>query len=329
MKKYLVFISALILGLSSCNQPQQSHVAITGTVVGQTSGKVYLQKFYEKLFFVIDSAEIIDGVFTFSTPTQLPEIYGLSVDTADGNWFVFLDEAPVEVTLDPADNYRNTQIAGSALQDLFTDYKKQRNVKIEDFIREHPSSLVSAYALYRDFSYRLSADEIRANVALLDSSLWATPYVKKLNELVEIYESVAIGKPAPDFTSDAPDGSSVALSSHIGKGYLLLDFWASWCPPCRRENPLIVIEYNKYKDRGFDIFSVSLDRTKEAWLQGIEEDHLDWTHVSDLRYWHNEAAQLYGVRAIPSNFLIDKDGIIVAKNLSGEELAAFLAENLK
>lgn len=108
----------------------------------------------------------------------------------------------------------------------------------------------------------------------------------------------------------------------------MIDFWASWCGPCRRENPNVVEAYQKYKDKGFDILGVSLDRDKSAWLKGIEEDQLTWTHVSDLKYWQNEVAQLYGVSSIPHSVLLDKDGKIIAKNLRGEDLHKKLEELL-
>lgn len=134
------------------------------------------------------------------------------------------------------------------------------------------------------------------------------------------------GKPAPDFEVPDTEGHPVKLSSKFGSGYILLDFWASWCGPCRRENPHLLGLYQAYKNKGFDVFAVSLDQTKEAWLQGIADDQLPWTQTSDLKYWHSAPAALYGVRAIPSNFLIDKNGVIVAKNLTGEALDDKLAE---
>lgn len=142
---------------------------------------------------------------------------------------------------------------------------------------------MSAYVLYRDFSYRLTPEEISQNLQLLDPALQNTPYVAVLKDLVNVLNSVSVGKQAPDFEANTPEGKTIKLSDHFGK-YLLLDFWASWCGPCRRENPNLVKAYQKYHEKGFDIFAVSLDKSKEAWLKGIKDDNLSWTHVSDLAF---------------------------------------------
>ncbi len=131
---------------------------------------------------------------------------------------------------------------------------------------------------------------------------------------------------APLFSQNDPDGNPVALESFRGK-YLLIDFWASWCQPCRLENPNLVANYAKYRARGFEIFGVSLDRDRAAWLKGIADDNLTWPQVSDLQFWNNEASRLYGVNSIPANFLLDPpDGIIIAKGLRGKQLEDKLAE---
>lgn len=142
---------------------------------------------------------------------------------------------------------------------------------------------------------------------------------------VEKMKVVAIGQPAPEIALPDPNGQIVKLSSLQGK-YVLVDFWAKWCGPCRKENPNIVRLYHQYKDKGFEVFGVSLDRSKEDWVQGIQEDGLVWTHVSDLKYFNSQAASDYGINAIPFSVLIDPEGIIVGKNLRGPGLEKRLKE---
>ena len=148
---------------------------------------------------------------------------------------------------------------------------------------------------------------------------------KKMNEIVTASTATAIGSPAPEFAMNDASGKPVSLSSFKGK-VVLVDFWASWCAPCREENPNVVRLYNQYKDQGFEVFGVSLDRTKEAWVKAIADDNLTWTHVSDLKYFNSEAAAIYQINAIPATYMLDPEGKIIGKDLRGASLENKLKE---
>ncbi len=329
MKKKTTLLALAVLLLSSTYAQQTTPLQLSGSIKDVNAGKIYLQRFDNKIFHTIDSSSLNDGTFHFTTSVLLPELYGLTLDKDKTPFYIFLEDAPISVTLDTSVYYRNTEVTGSKAHDRFVDYSnRQRHVQVADFIKEDPASITTAYVLYRNFAYRLSPLEIREYVGQLDQSLQGTQYATILQGLANTLETVLPGNKAPDFISTAPDGSVTHFSDHLGKGYVLLDFWAAWCGPCRRENPNVVAAYQKYKDSGFSVFGVSLDKTKEAWLKAIEVDELTWPHVSDLTFWNSEAAAIYGVRAIPANFLIGPDGTIVARNLRGEGLQKKLQELL-
>ncbi|WP_022822631.1 AhpC/TSA family protein [Hymenobacter norwichensis] len=198
------------------------------------------------------------------------------------------------------------------------------------FVRANPSSYESLEALKEAAGPVPDYTEIVALYSALAPSVKSTPEGKAYGEMLESLKAVSVGAKAPDFTQKTPDGRAISLADYHGK-YVLVDFWASWCGPCRGENPNMTKVYNQYKGRNFDILSVSLDDEKgrSKWLKAIQDDKLAWTQVSDLKGMDSEAAMRYHVRAIPQNFLIDPNGKIIATNLRGEALQAAVARYIK
>jgi peroxiredoxin len=195
----------------------------------------------------------------------------------------------------------------------------------KSFVLTNRNSIIAAYFSLVYLNEPGKEDLMKTIYDTLTPAVKKSFFGTKMGDLVSAMSKTAIGVLAPDFTQNDPTGKPVSLSSLRGQ-YVLVDFWASWCQPCRQENPNIVNAYNAYKDKGFTILGVSLDQDKAAWEKAIMDDKLTWNHVSDLKYWDNAAAKTYGIRSIPASFLLDKEGKIIAKDLRGEALTAKLAE---
>jgi len=198
------------------------------------------------------------------------------------------------------------------------------------FVNKHPDSYLSVISLSNVAAHPEMTAGAEKAYQKLSPRLKNTPLAKGIPVLLAAPSSTQIGKTAPDFEQQSSDNKTVKLSA-LRKQYVLLDFWASWCGPCREENPNLVAAHNKYKDKGFTVLGVSLDGPgqKNAWINAIKQDELNWMQVADLKGWENSVAKLYGIRSIPANFLIDPDGKIIARDLKGKELWDKLEEVLK
>lgn len=217
--------------------------------------------------------------------------------------------------------------AQKALRPQLAAIRKEM-IKIEDqFIYQHPDSYVS-FDMVKSKAGVIDATTFEPYFNALSQRFKQSKEGQELGHRLDIARKIDIGQPALGFTQNNQEDEPVSLASFKGK-YVLVDFWASWCGPCRAENPNVVKAYNKFKDRNFEIIGVSLDDKKAPWLAAIEKDGLPWVHVSDLKGWNNAVAKEYDVKAVPQNFLIDPEGKIIAKNLRGEQLDKTLTELIK
>jgi peroxiredoxin len=357
MKRY--FLLLIFAGLMSTGFAQKPHYKITGKIQGSDGMTFILQTSNAGKVVILDTVKVVNGTFTINGGSvDYPVVAGLATTDMKRQLYFYLENNDITIT-GKIDSLNIAVITGSKTQDelqsltlslkplenkykiLMKEYQDANNAKdsprisiltnlLNNVMKEaietekkfainNPSSF-AVPAVLGELMNSLKASEIESIIKSMSPEVAKTQTMQDIKARLLSVGKVEIGQKAPDFTLNDPQGKKVSLSSKIGSKLLLIDFWAGWCGPCRKENPNVVRVYNEFHGRGFDIIGVSLDQTEAQWKKAIADDNLTWTQVSDLKYWNSEAAKMYLVQSIPANFLLDKDGIIIARDLRGEEL---------
>ena len=362
----VILIVGVMAGCSESNsQGQKEGITISGTVLNPSPGLITVDKmmrdrtepidtiyvnddntfnylftgeagYYRMSFFNVQAATIIidqdnliinfDGNNTTGNlmPEGSREMQQIEEFYATVNEKFGPKEQEINAAFVAANQAGETTSADEA-RDSYMALIKEKQAYSAELIRTYDVNLATfqlVSALDKDAQLELKDSLAQA----LNKKYPGRFYIEDLVAGMEKARATAVGVEAPEINLPNPEGEIVTLSSLKGS-VVLVDFWAQWCKPCRMENPNVVKAYNKYKDKGFTVYGVSLDRTKEKWVQAIEEDGLTWTHVSDLQYFNSVAAQAYGVQSIPFSILLDRDGKIIAKNLRGKALEDALEEH--
>ncbi|NSL90421.1 TlpA disulfide reductase family protein [Chitinophaga solisilvae] len=360
MKGFFLLATAALL--SAGVHAQQ----VSGTIKGGNGKKIYL--FDDQDNNPDDSLVIQNEQFTFKVkPTKQPYVYALILQDVNYPMLFVSGSEPVHFTTTVATYPIATAVKGNDNTLAMQEYQKTFDPLIKKaqvlnqeareinpanepdinafrkkadafgeeivktgttFIKGHPKSIASIWLMMNELRTRVEPDVFQQLFASLDKSVQESQYGESVSAYIKSLKANAVNIPADDFSQEDVKGQAVKLSSFRGK-YVLVDFWASWCGPCRQENPNVVKAFNKYKGKNFTVLGVSLDNDRDRWVRAIQQDGLAWTQVSDLKGWGNEVAVQYGIQSIPANFLVGPDGKIIARNLRGEELEQKLEQILK
>ncbi|MCC7331776.1 MAG: AhpC/TSA family protein [Flavobacteriales bacterium] len=348
-------------------QIKEPEFGITAEISDLNYKTAYLNDFIDGELIKLDSCSIVGGKFSFKGKVELPEVRYINFNDGKERIVLFVQNDSIHIGGSFQD-IPSLKISGSATHNLFDDFKKgikthdeklaelterfyaadaagqeeeiekidseyyaTEEIKqkfVEDFINMNKSSVVAPFIGLRFLAPIYDIEKLEALSKLFEKDAASSVYTKLINERLALLKSTEVGVKAPEFSQNDTSGNPISLSEFKGK-YVLIDFWASWCGPCRAENPNVVAAYKKFNKKGFEIFGVSLDENKAKWIDAIHQDKLTWKQVSDLKGWGNEVAKMYGVNSIPHSILLDKEGTIVAKNLRGDELHKKLAEVLE
>jgi peroxiredoxin len=348
--------------------PLTGSLIVKGKINGITSGTVSVttEVFSDKKTF---DAQIVGGKFEVRVNQPSPTLYSLVIkEDPTGRLLFFADNGILQIDATKGD-LDNAKVSGSisnkefsqyntmvsnydfllgtiqqvwsdleekgellpkvdSLQKAFARTTQRKDSSIATWITQHNKSFVSPLVMILVYATNGDPVMMRSLFNSFTADVKKSYYGNVLDGVIVRKEGLNVGKAAPGFSQADTNGKPISLESFKGK-YVLIDFWASWCGPCRQENPNLVRTYQKFKDKNFEILGVSLDNNKSKWLEAIQDDQLTWAQVSDLKYWRNEVAVQYGVQSIPANFLLDKEGKIIAKGLRGPALEQTLEKLLR
>jgi peroxiredoxin len=356
-----LFITVLIISCNE-NNPNSYQLEGTALGYDDGTQVYYYEIDGNNQSKVTDTLEVINGKFSASYPKiDDTALHFIRVGNGNANILFFVENENIKATI-YKDSIQASFVSGGKQNELYVEYQKEsaktakkrleitkalNQAQLEQdgiviterrqelnalstgelafkrkFVRENGSSLFGLMLLSEMFSNQeIPANEVIAILDGLGPKMAANELAANLRASIESKKQADIGYPAPDFTAATPNGEQLALKDALGK-YTIIDFWASWCRPCRMENPNVVNVYNKYHDKGLNIISVSLDKAgqEDRWKKAIADDKMNWYHVSNLKFWQDPIARQYNVRSIPATFLLDENGIIIDKNLRGPAL---------
>ena len=320
---------------------------ITGNIAGAENGMI-VKMLNGNTGAPEQTATVQNGIFTFTGTVPAPDFKLIGINGQPPYLTVFLDNSAVSVKA-KKEAFADAEVTGStshadyeaftkatkSYEDLLSgkgrfdvQFMDKGATALENFVKAHKESYVSPLAIFRHNQITGDYAKLEEMYNNLSAPVKTSPMAGYLLQQVNQNKQVAYGKPLGEFSQPDTSGKNVSLSSFKGK-YVLVDFWASWCGPCRAENPNVVNTFTKYKNKNFTVLGISLDRDRQKWVEAIAADGLAWAHLSDLQSWNNSVAQQFGIQSIPQNFLLDPQGNLIGKNLRGAALEYRLSKVLK